>query len=102
MGDYGKPTKREGFFSPPTTVNACYMPDHNSITFPAGILQPPFYRSNSLMALNYGGIGQILCTPSLALQYPHYTQPDRWLYQTGGWGGALAVTILSSSSDKYK
>ncbi|KAG0716005.1 Neprilysin-1 [Chionoecetes opilio] len=31
---------------------------YNSISIPAGILQPPFYRPNTMMALNYGGIGQ--------------------------------------------
>ena len=44
----------------PTTVNAYYMPEFNSITFPAGILQPPFYRANTLQAINYGGIGQVM------------------------------------------
>ncbi|XP_063881481.1 neprilysin-1-like isoform X2 [Scylla paramamosain] len=60
LSDFGKPSKRDRWFSPPTIVNAYYMPEYNSITFPAGILQPPFYRSNSLMALNYGGIGQVI------------------------------------------
>lgn len=36
-----------------------------TITFPfleilAGILQPPFYAHNSLVALNYGGVGMII------------------------------------------
>lgn len=54
-----QPTQRNRWYSPPTIVNAFYMPEFNSITFPAGILQPPFYRANSLQALNYGGIGQV-------------------------------------------
>ena len=36
------------------------MPEYNSITFPAGILQPPFYRANTLQAVNYGGIGHVM------------------------------------------
>nr|XP_045607811.1 neprilysin-1-like [Procambarus clarkii] len=60
LGDFGEPTQRDKWLSPPTIVNAFYLPEFNSITFPAGILQPPFYRANSLQALNYGGIGQVI------------------------------------------
>ncbi|XP_071529338.1 neprilysin-1-like [Panulirus ornatus] len=60
LAAFGKPTRRDRWFSSPTIVNAFYMPEFNSITFPAGILQPPFYRANSLQALNYGGIGQVI------------------------------------------
>ncbi|XP_042859391.1 neprilysin-1-like isoform X2 [Penaeus japonicus] len=60
LDDFGLPTERSKWFSAPTIVNAFYMPEFNSITFPAGILQPPFYRANSLQALNYGGIGQVI------------------------------------------
>lgn len=60
LNDFGLPTERSKWFSAPTIVNAFYMPEFNSITFPAGILQPPFYRANSLQALNYGGIGQVI------------------------------------------
>jgi len=48
-----------GFFTPPT-VNASYSPSQNNITFPAGILQPPFYDSNADDAYNYGGIGTVI------------------------------------------
>jgi predicted metalloendopeptidase len=47
------------FFTPPT-VNASYSPSRNSITFPAGILQPPFYDPNADDAYNYGGIGTVI------------------------------------------
>ncbi|CAL4099551.1 unnamed protein product, partial [Meganyctiphanes norvegica] len=60
LDDFGNPTDRTQWWGPPTIVNAWYMPEFNSITFPAGILQPPFYRANSLQALNYGGIGQVI------------------------------------------
>ncbi|XP_066978196.1 neprilysin-like [Macrobrachium rosenbergii] len=60
LNDFGLPTKRDRWDLAPTVVNAYYMPEFNSITFPAGILQPPFYRANSLQALNYGGIGQVI------------------------------------------
>jgi putative endopeptidase len=48
-----------GFFTPPT-VNAGYNPAQNNITFPAGILQPPFYDPNADDAYNYGGIGTVI------------------------------------------
>ena len=44
----------------PSTVNASYAPPRNDITFPAGILQPPFYDSNADDAYNYGGIGVVI------------------------------------------
>jgi putative endopeptidase len=44
----------------PSTVNASYSPSRNNITFPAGILQPPFYDPNADDAYNYGGIGTVI------------------------------------------
>ena len=57
----GKPDDPDewGFFTPPT-VNASYSPAQNNITFPAGILQPPFYDPNADDAYNYGGIGTVI------------------------------------------
>ena len=37
--------------------NACYDPQRNDLTFPAGILQKPFYDINQSRGANYGGIG---------------------------------------------
>lgn len=48
-----------GWFTP-ATVNASYSPTRNNITFPAGILQPPFYDPNADDAYNYGGIGSVI------------------------------------------
>src|SRR5258706_11142527 len=47
------------FFTPPT-VNAGYNPPQNNITFPAGILQPPFYDPNADDASDYAGIGTVI------------------------------------------
>ena len=44
----------------PPTVNAYYSPDRNNINFPAGILQPPFYRSGRDAAVNYGAAGAVI------------------------------------------
>lgn len=44
----------------PQTVNAYYDPSTNSLNFPAGILQPPFFDASADDALNYGGIGAVI------------------------------------------
>jgi endothelin-converting enzyme/putative endopeptidase len=45
---------------PPQTVNASYNPLLNQLTFPAGILQPPFFDPNADPAVNYGAIGAVI------------------------------------------
>jgi predicted metalloendopeptidase len=42
------------------TVNAFYSPDRNSINFPAGILQTPFFDARRDPAVNYGAIGSVI------------------------------------------
>jgi endothelin-converting enzyme/putative endopeptidase len=44
----------------PQTVNAFYNSLMNQITFPAAILQPPFFDPNADQAVNYGAIGAII------------------------------------------
>lgn len=41
-------------------VNAYYNPTFNDITFPAGILQPPFFDPKLDDAMNYGAIGIVI------------------------------------------
>ncbi|HYD14118.1 MAG TPA: M13 family metallopeptidase [Allosphingosinicella sp.] len=41
-------------------INASYNPLQNQITFPAGILQPPFFDPNADPAVNYGAIGAVI------------------------------------------
>lgn len=56
----GKPVEQGQWpFSPPT-LNAGYLPTANSIFFPAGILQPPFFDFNAEDAFNYGAIGAVI------------------------------------------
>ena len=55
----GKPVDRNEWSMTPPTVNAYYSPDRNNINFPAGILQPPFYRPRRDAAVNYGGAGAV-------------------------------------------
>ncbi|EFX80396.1 hypothetical protein DAPPUDRAFT_304103 [Daphnia pulex] len=54
------PTDRTTWVTFPSVVNAFYYFFYNSITFPAGILQPPFFGKGRLAALNYGGIGAVI------------------------------------------
>jgi putative endopeptidase len=58
--DINQPVDRTRWnFSPPT-VNASYSGVNNDITFPAGILQPPFFNSEADDAINYGAIGGVI------------------------------------------
>jgi putative endopeptidase len=56
----GKPVDRGEWTMTPPTVNAFYSSSLNSINFPAGILQPPFYDPAWDDAMNYGGIGAVI------------------------------------------
>ncbi|MEP6945698.1 MAG: M13 family metallopeptidase [Acidobacteriota bacterium] len=58
--DLGKPRDKTRMGMTPPTVNASYSPQNNDITFPAGILQPPFFNFNADDAINYGGIGGVI------------------------------------------
>jgi endothelin-converting enzyme/putative endopeptidase len=55
-----EPVDRGEWFMTPQTVDAYYDPSKNQITFPAGILQPPFFDPNADPAVNYGAIGAVI------------------------------------------
>ena len=56
----GRPVDPEDWQMSPVTVNAFYDPSRNSMNFPAGILQPPFFSERHAAAVNYGGIGSTI------------------------------------------
>ena len=56
----GKPVDRTRWGMTPPTINAQYSPTNNDITFPAGILQSPFFDFGADDAVNYGGIGAVI------------------------------------------
>ena len=56
----GKPVDRALWAMTPQTVNAYYNPLMNQITFPAAILQPPYFDPTVDPAVNYGAIGAII------------------------------------------
>jgi putative endopeptidase len=60
LAKIGKPKDRSEWGMTPQTVNAQYDPTNNDITFPAAILQPPFFDAKADDALNYGGIGAVI------------------------------------------
>jgi putative endopeptidase len=55
-----KPVDRSKWQMTPVTVNAYYDPGTNEITFPAAILQPPFFDPKADDAANYGTMGSII------------------------------------------
>ncbi|MDR0793015.1 MAG: M13 family metallopeptidase [Chitinophagaceae bacterium] len=56
----GKPVDRTEMGMTPPTINASYSPSNNDLTFPAGILQFPFFDFGADDAINYGGIGAVI------------------------------------------
>ena len=54
------PVDRDSWFMSPAIVNAMYSKNLNQITFPAGILQPPFFSKDMTTAMNFGGIGVVI------------------------------------------
>ncbi len=55
-----KPVDTKEWHMTPQEINAYYNPTTNEITFPAAILQPPFFDPEGDPAANYGGIGCVI------------------------------------------
>ena len=55
-----KPVDHSKWAMPGHMVNACYDPFSNDITFPAAILQAPFYSIKQTRSENLGGIGAVI------------------------------------------
>ena len=60
MDKIGKPVDRGEWFMTPPTVDAYYEGSLNTINFPAGILQPPFFGRSAGDATNFGAIGSVI------------------------------------------
>jgi putative endopeptidase len=56
----GRPVDRQEWDMTPPTINAYYNGQMNTINFPAGILQPPFFDPQVGDAANYGAIGMVI------------------------------------------
>ena len=60
LGRALKPVDRTEWLMPGHMVNACYNLSANDITFPAAILQKPFYALSQSASENLGGIGAVI------------------------------------------
>jgi putative endopeptidase len=60
LAELTKPVDRSKWGMPGHMVNACYNPSSNDITFPAAILQKPFYSIDQSVSENLGGIGAVI------------------------------------------
>jgi predicted metalloendopeptidase len=56
----GKPVDRDEWRLPPSTVNAFYSANLNTMVFPAGILLPPFLNPKASTAVNLGAVGMVV------------------------------------------
>jgi putative endopeptidase len=57
LSKLGKPVDPDEWDILPTTLKAHYARSTNSLTIPAGIIEPPFFDSAADPAVNFGGIG---------------------------------------------
>ena len=60
VGRLGHPVDRKEWSMHPQTVNAVNLPLQNALSFPAAILQPPFFDPEAPAAVNYGAIGSVI------------------------------------------
>ncbi|HLZ74034.1 M13 family metallopeptidase [Phenylobacterium sp.] len=60
LSRYPKPVDKGLWDMVPQVVNAYYNPQANQITFPAAILQPPYFDPGADPAANYGGEGAVI------------------------------------------
>jgi endothelin-converting enzyme/putative endopeptidase len=60
MAKFGTAAIRTEWGMSPPTVNAYEDAQTNTINFPAGILQPPFFDGKQIDAVNYGAIGAVI------------------------------------------
>ncbi len=60
LSKINEPTNPARWAMPGHMVNACYDPFVNDITFPAAILQAPFYSLKQTRSENLGGIGAVI------------------------------------------
>jgi endothelin-converting enzyme/putative endopeptidase len=60
LNKVNKPVDKMEWTMTPPTINAYNDPQNNTINFPAGILQLPFFNAKQSDAANYGAIGMVI------------------------------------------
>ena len=60
ISKFKTPVDKTRWLMPGHMVNACFDPTSNDITFPAAILQAPFYSIKQSRSENLGGIGAVI------------------------------------------
>ena len=83
----------------PQTINAYYDPFNNQITFPAAILQAPFFDPAADPATNYGAIGAVI-----GHEMGHGFDDEGRKFDSKGslrdWWSAAAVKAYSARTDR--
>jgi endothelin-converting enzyme/putative endopeptidase len=104
----GHPIDRKEWTMDPQTVNAVNLPLQNALSFPAAILQPPFFDPLAPAAVNYGAIGAII-----GHEISHTFDTEGSAFDSKGrvrnwWTPAdlahfnAATAALAAQYDKYK
>ena len=99
MQKLGKPIYRWEWGLTPMSVNAQANFGLVAITFPAAILQPPFFDPNADPAVNYGGIGAVI-----GHEMSHHFDDQGSKYDVKGnlsdWWTPQDLTAFKALSDK--
>ena len=104
----GKPVDRTLWDMTPQTINAYYNPLANQITFPAAILQPPFFDPNADPAVNYGAIGAVIGHEmghgfdDQGSQFGPTGKLSNWWTPTARTAFTTRVTALGKQYDSYE
>jgi len=103
----GGPVDRSEWRMNAQTVNASYNPLMNQITFPAGILQPPFFDPHADAAVNYGAIGAVIGHEighgfdDQGREYDEAGKIRNWWTPTTNERFVAATNRLAAQYDKY-
>jgi putative endopeptidase len=101
LSKLGQPVRRWEWGMTPMTVNAQANPPLVAITFPAAILQPPFFDPHADAAVNYGGIGAVI-----GHEMSHHFDDQGSKYDATGklttWWTPADVAAFNSRLDKLE
>ena len=99
LSRFPKPVDRSLWGMTPQTINAYYDPSNNQITFPAAILQAPFFDPAADAATNYGAIGAVI-----GHEMGHGFDDEGRKFDSKGslrdWWSPAAVKAYSARTDK--